>query len=103
MTQKIVMLLNDIQKVMSKVGAWQTIPPAPEKLMSVEPFSIDTLSFVEWLQWIYIARLRAIIDAGGQLPSGAQVYPYAVEALKGDTSSIPGLLNLIQQLDEAMA
>ncbi|MEJ2064035.1 MAG: YqcC family protein [Reinekea sp.] len=69
---------------------------------STEPFSIDTLSFLEWLQWIYIARLRALIEAGNPLPGGAQVLPYAEESLKASAISVPGLLALIGELDKAL-
>jgi len=88
---------------MTKAGVWQSIPPTPDRMMSVEPFSIDTLSFIEWLQWIYVPRLRAIIEAGGQLPVGAQVLPYAEEALRTSHEPIPGLLEIINQLDDALA
>lgn len=103
MTDSVRELLDDVQRVMTKAGVWQSMPPAPEKMMSVEPFSIDTLSFTEWLQWVYVARLRAIIDANGQLPSGAQVHPYAIEALKANSQSIPELLELIEKLDQVLA
>ncbi len=102
MSEKVKSLLDQLQATLEKASQWQTIAPEPEKLMSTEPFSIDTLTFLEWLQWIYVARLRAIMDAGGQLPQGAQVYPYAEEALKAAGIQIPGLLELVLQLDTAL-
>ena len=102
MSDQVLSLLNQLQTTMERAGQWQTIAPAPEKLMSTEPFSIDTLSFLEWLQWIYIARLRALIDAGSSLPSGAQVLPYAEEALKASGIAVPGLLEVIGELDKAL-
>lgn len=103
MTQDIGELLAHVQKSMEAAGVWQTIAPEPERLMSQQPFSIDTLSFLEWLQWIYIARLRALLDANAQLPQGAQVSPYAEEAMKASDVSVPGLLDLIRQLDNALS
>ena len=103
MSQQVLSLLEQLQQAMQRAGHWQTVAPAVEKLMSNEPFSIDTLSFLEWLQWIYIARLRALLDAGRPLPSGAQVQPYAEEALKASRISVPGLLELIAQLDRALS
>ena len=103
MSQRVSQLMDDIQRCLQQSGHWQTIPPTVEKMQSQAPFSIDTLTFLEWLQWVYLARLRAIIDAGSDLPSGALVAPYAEEALKADGVLIDNLLPLIHQLDSALA
>ena len=103
MTHNVAQLLDNVQRAMERASVWQTQPPAPEKLMSTAPFSVDTLSFLEWLQWIYVARLRALLDANAALPQGAQVLPYAEEALRVSGDNIPGLLTLIEQLDEALS
>lgn len=95
-------LLGQLQQQMEAEGLWQTIPPAPEKLMSTVPFSMDTLKFTEWLQWIYIARLRALLEADAPLPTGAEVQPYAVESLKVDGIDSEAIITLIGQLDVAM-
>lgn len=100
--QDILRLLDAVQAELETKGLWQTLAPAPDKMMSTEPFSIDTLSFTEWLQWIYLARLRAMIDAGAQLPSGALVFPYAEEALKAENVDAPQLLTLIKELDKRL-
>lgn len=84
---------------MQLAGWWQSQAPSADRLSSSAPFSIDTLSFLEWLQWIYIARLRAIIEAEGRLPSGADVYAYAEEALKEKGTEALSLLDLIRRLD----
>jgi uncharacterized protein YqcC (DUF446 family) len=93
-------LLEDLQTELETQGRWQSLPPSPEKMMSTLPFSIDTLSFLEWLQWVYIARLRALIESGGELPKGAQVLPYAEEAFKSEGLSMPQLLSLISEIDD---
>jgi uncharacterized protein YqcC (DUF446 family) len=103
MNDKIRSLLNEVKLIMEKAGEWQTLAPSPEKMMSTEPFSIDTLTFLEWLQWVYFARLMAILDSKGVLPSGAQVLPYAEEALKASGKSMPKLLTAIKQLDDALS
>lgn len=103
MSHLVVTLLNQLQKQMEHDGLWQSLPPAPEKMMSNEPFSIDTLNFLEWLQWVYIARLRALIDAKSPLPTGAQVYPYGEEALKAMSVSADNLLLIVKKLDKALA
>lgn len=103
MTEAVTAELKNLQSQMERHGLWQTMPPAPEKMMSTEPFSIDTLSFLEWLQWIYIARLRAIIDANAELPSGAQVYPYGEEAFKAEGIQADDILLTVKRLDQLLS
>ena len=103
MSKSISLVLDQLQSEMEKEGLWQSVPPAAEKMMSIEPFSIDTLTFTEWLQWVYVARLRAIIDAKAELPTGAQVAPYAEESFRvEDIQSLP-ILRLIRQLDDLLS
>ncbi len=81
MSQEVSVLLNDLECVLRAEGHWADIPPSIEALSSKEPFCVDTLSCLEWLQWIYIPRLREIMDQYASLPTGAQVQPYIEEAL----------------------
>lgn len=103
MTQAVTAELNELQSQMERKGLWQTLPPSPDKMMSVEPFSIDTLTFLEWLQWVYIARLRAIIEADAELPSGAQVYPYGEEAFKAAGIQADDILLTVKRLDQLLS
>jgi uncharacterized protein YqcC (DUF446 family) len=95
-------LLDRLEQEMKQQGCWQSSPPSPEKMASVEPFSIDTLTCPEWLQWVYHARLSAIVDAQAELPSGAQVFPYAEEALKSENIDADSLLVVIKKLDDLL-
>lgn len=51
------------------LGWWSAEPPASEALSSQQPFCVDTLAFEEWLQWIFLPRMREIIEQGKPLPS----------------------------------
>jgi uncharacterized protein YqcC (DUF446 family) len=50
---------------------WSAVAPDPKALESTTPFMYDTLKLHEWLQWVFIPRLRAVIDAKGGLPTKA--------------------------------
>ena len=56
---------------------WSAVAPDPKALESTTPFMYDTLKLHEWLQWVFIPRLRAVIDAKGSLPHQSHVYPLA--------------------------
>lgn len=80
-------LLIELEDALKQCQLWQQKPPAPEAFLSREPFCVDTMSFTEWLQWVFIGRLRALIDAQGLLPSGSQVAPLAAELWKDQTEA----------------
>ena len=92
-------LLDELEAELREQGFWNDVPPSPEALASAQPFAVDTLTLPEWLQWIYLQRLRALIEADLPLPSGAQVRPYAEEALKFETRSTQQLLMIIDRID----
>lgn len=92
-------LLDELEAEMREQGFWSDVPPTAEALASEQPFAVDTLSLPEWLQWIYLQRLRALIEADLPLPTGAQVKPYAEEALKSDKRPTQNLLVIIDRID----
>ena len=96
-------LLDDVQAILELDGRWTSSPPAEERLNSSVPFCMDTLEFTEWLQWIYVARLRALIEANSPLPKGALVKPYAEEAMRVANYDSPDLLILIEAIDKQLA
>ena len=103
MSKNVSTLLDELEKVMKQARLWQDVPPTPEQLRSREPFSIDTLTMLEWIQWVYIVRLRELLSAGIPLPSGASVTPYAEEALKTMGLKLPEFLALLEKLDSEMS
>lgn len=97
--QLIRQLLNDIEKEMQFRTLWQGLPPQPDAFLSEQPFAIDMMSPYEWLQWVFLPRMHALIDSGSVLPRNFALSPYYEEALKQQEEAII-LLALIKQLDE---
>ena len=60
--------LQQLQLAMQKLDLWQVTPPAQEAFLSQEPFAIDTMSPEEWLQWIFIPRMFALLEAAQRYP-----------------------------------
>lgn len=99
---RIARLLSDIEVEMRSAGLWQQKPPPADALASSVPFAMDRLSFPEWLQWIFLPRMREVVDNGQPLPARCQIAP-AAEVYFSD-SNIPGgrLLDLLSELDAAV-
>lgn len=93
-------LLDDIQCEMQRLQLWQTQPPAPAAFTSQQPFAIDTLTPHQWLQWIFIPHMRALLDARAPLPKNYALYPYFEEVLQAERVDQRRLLIYIKQLDE---
>nr|WP_246506749.1 YqcC family protein [Kistimonas asteriae] len=95
--------MAELEAELKGQALWEAMPPSPEALASTNPFCVDTLAFTQWLQWIYIPRLRAIMDHGAALPTGSDIKPYAEEAIKPQQiEHRQSLLELIGQLDWQM-
>lgn len=92
-------LLNDLQAELQRLSLWETLPPAPEAFESTTPFCADTLDFSQWLQWVFIARFRAILADDHPLPAQCDVAPLAEEALRGLGKPTTTLIELLRRFD----
>jgi uncharacterized protein YqcC (DUF446 family) len=96
-------LLSAIEAELRRLDLWESSPPAFSALQSVLPFCCDTLYLSQWLQWILIPRLRALLRDGCALPEACAIHPLAEEDLPRLTPRPGILLQLIQQLDESIS
>lgn len=93
--------LQQLQIVMQRLQLWQTNPPAPAAFISEQPFALDTMEPTEWLQWIFIPRMHALLDSGAALPSQIAVSPYLEEAM-AEFEALSELLEPLRQLEELL-
>ncbi len=91
--------LSQLEQILRDHELWQSSPPADEALQSDQPFSLDTLEPIEWLQWIFIPRMTQLMDAGLPLPTNLAVAPYFEMALQPQLNVRPVLLLTLSQLD----
>ncbi len=96
---KLTKLLHQLEAQLQKHQLWQQMMPSSQALQSVEPFAIDTLHPHEWLQWIFIVRMHALVDSNQPLPRGFAIEPYFSEAWK-QQPQYADLLNTIRTIDE---
>ncbi|WP_163932968.1 YqcC family protein [Paraferrimonas sp. SM1919] len=94
-------LINQLEDALKAAELWQSQPIEAAKLQSTQPFAIDTMSFEQWLQFIFIARMRALIDAGQPLPTAMGIAPMA-EQVYLDKPEAQTVVNCCFALDEAI-
>lgn len=92
-------LLNELEDELRRLEYWSDVPPSAQAMASQEPFAVDTLSLPEWLQWIYLQRLRALLEANAELPTGALVKPYAEEYFAANRGTAGELIRIIDRID----
>ncbi|RPE03477.1 YqcC family protein [Candidatus Pantoea deserta] len=99
MTPLLLQRLDQLEMLMRDHQHWQTTPPSASALASSQPFCLDTLEPLEWLQWVLIPRMRALIAARQPLPQNFAVAPYFEVALASSTPGHAALLRCLTQLD----
>lgn len=62
-------LLNLLEERLKQTDLWQIIHPEATAFNSTTPFCMDTMNLAQWLRYVFLPRLRALIDAGKKLPS----------------------------------
>lgn len=92
-------LLNELESELRKQGLWQENKPSDAELNSAVPFAIDTLTFVQWLQFIFIDKMGKILQFSQPLPGAISVLPMATEQFKNLTVNSAEIINIIGRID----
>ncbi|MDD3610387.1 MAG: YqcC family protein [Halothiobacillaceae bacterium] len=95
--------LDAIEAEMRRIGLWGDTAPDPDALASVMPFCYDTLLFHEWLQWVFLPRMREVFQRGESLPAACVIHPLAEHSFAELPHPTDALLALIDQFDRFMA
>lgn len=70
-------LLHALEAALQSANFWESQPPSAQAMASTLPFMVDTLRIEQWLQWVFLPRLHALLDAQAPLPSACSVHPLA--------------------------
>ncbi|WP_068545087.1 YqcC family protein [Thalassotalea crassostreae] len=103
MQSKVLQLLKHLEQELTMQNLWQTQPPSGEALASTQPFCIDTLSFEQWLQFIFIVKIKLMIEQGMTLPSQISLTPMAEEAFKHLGEKANNLIKVIADIDATLS
>ena len=96
-------LLLAIEQEMRRISLWETTPPPKEALESLVPFCYDTLKFEQWLQWVFLQKMKQALEQQIDFPASSNIAALAEmcfpEMPDIDTSH---LLELLRQFDETI-
>lgn len=81
--KKVAELADAIEREMRRIGGWQAEPLPEEKYAFKQAFAMDTMAYVQWLQFVFLVRVRGLIESGGSFPSTSQVGVQALREFDG--------------------
>jgi uncharacterized protein YqcC (DUF446 family) len=96
-------MLDQLQQALQGLNEWSDKTPSPEALSSVQPFCYDTLRFPEWLQFVFIVRMRQIIAGRQSLPGACGIAPMVEEHFKSSRKDISELLRILETIDQILS
>jgi uncharacterized protein YqcC (DUF446 family) len=86
-----------IEAELRRLGWWSEDPLRPEQFEFSEAFAMDTMAFPQWLQFIFLPRVREAVDSG-EFPQGSMVAAQAVREFDGFEEAGP-LVSLLAEFD----
>jgi uncharacterized protein YqcC (DUF446 family) len=95
-------LLIDIEAELRRLDLWEHEVPSAEALASTEPFCVDTLSFTQWLQFVFLPRMYALLEIERLPPGRCEVRPLAEQYFAEGQLPVAGLIEAIGRLDELL-
>ncbi|MTH45330.1 YqcC family protein [Intestinirhabdus alba] len=95
--------LHALEALLREHQYWRTDEPQAQLFTSNQPFYMDTMEPLEWLQWVLLPRMHALLDAARPLPEAFAVAPYYEMALAADHPLRERLLESLQALDALLA
>ncbi len=81
---------------------WQSEPLPASAYESTEPFCIDRMNFAQWLQFIFLPRMHALLDAGQPLPTRISIVPLAEVYFAQAEFKAQDVLKLLQKIEQAV-
>lgn len=100
--QRLAGLLDHIEREMKHLELWEQEPPPDRAFRSPNPFCFDTMTPPQWLQWVFIPRMRETLSMGVPLAAPCRVAP-AVEVYFEDVGGDSGqLVVLLEEFDALM-
>lgn len=92
-------ILINIEKELRALQLWDDEMISEEALGSQQPFAIDTMTFPQWLQFVFLPRMYFIIEEEIQLPQSCGITPMAQEYFSVLNLASARLLGHLHKID----
>jgi dTDP-4-dehydrorhamnose 3,5-epimerase len=98
---QLIFLLDNLKRELKKATLWSEVIPSPSALESTAPFCCDTLAIEQWLQFVFIERLMALVCNKQTLPRNIAVTPMVAEVLK--CAHQFKVIDVVAEIDELLS
>lgn len=88
-----------IEQALREQGWWDATPPTAQALASQEPFAVDTLAFEQWLQWIFLPKMKVILEQNLPLPNASGIREMAEMVFVDRPDQARELLEALSRFD----
>lgn len=95
-------LLIDVEAHLRQMGLWQAEPMPAEAFESTQPFSIDTMEFYQWLQFVFLPTMYRLIESSQPLPTECAIAPMAEEYFRGSDMLSRPLEKALARVDQLL-
>lgn len=95
--------LLQIEIELRELDAWEFESPPEEAFESTRPFCLDTMEFTQWLQFVFLDRMKNLVEAGHRLPSVSGMAPMAEEHFRGCEESGRNLIRALEEMDRLLS
>jgi uncharacterized protein YqcC (DUF446 family) len=92
-----------IEMELRQLGVWERERPPADAFTSSEPFCLDTLAFTQWIQFVFLERMKLIIENGHPLPLVSGIAPMAEEYFRGRPESGQRLIRELEAVDQLLS
>lgn len=97
--QELERAVEDLEATLKAASLWQVETPAPAAFASRQPFCVDTMSLPQWLRFVFVARLHALIEAQAPLPEKCDVAPAVAAYLQQQRARTSDRLLVVQSVE----
>ena len=98
--QELSRYLQRLENELRQLGWWSDVAPGADALQSNAPFCHDSMTFDQWLQWVFIPRIQEILQQKKPLPDNCAIAPMAEIAwAKEPSAAVAGLTQLLFKID----
>ena len=92
-----------IEMELRQLGYWEQERPSDQALGSQQPFCIDTLAFNQWLQFIFLPRMKVLVEQEQDLPRVSGVAPMAEEFFRREPVTGEALISVLSEMDSILS
>lgn len=95
---RVLVKAKKVEAELKRLSLWQESSLTPEKFNNMGQFGINTMTFLQWIQFVWIHGIYEIAEKTGDFPSESNVASQALNILSSE--ELKPLVKLIAQLDD---